>query len=1164
MSTSSTTPTLETSVPSPPAPPVYLGAHALHTDPASIAGELVTVDGLPCYRITDYDRMEPFFMSVVSDADHWLFLSSTGALTAGRQSPDHALFPYITVDKIHDAQDQVGGFTRCLVHRDGRRLLWAPFSGRYEGVYNVRRTLYKSIYGNLVRFEETNEDLGLTLRVTWTTSDRFGFVRQALLTNHGAEAVQVEVLDGLQHLLASGVERALQNERSLLVDAYKQQELHADTGLGLFSLSATPIDRPEPSEALQATVAWAVGLPVETHLLSMRQVEAFCSGQPLTPELLIRGQRAAYLVQSTLTLAPGVDHTWEVVADLNRDAADVRALMEQLADPMALRAALRADIQAGTDHLRLRVGQADGLQQTGEPLTAARHYANVLFNIMRGGVFDTVPVIDRDEWIGFVERRNTALADAQADALRALPARLAPEALAQAVASIDPQLERLALSYLPLTFSRRHGDPSRPWNFFSIDLRHPDGTLRRQYQGNWRDIFQNWEALGRAYPNFLPSMVAVFVNASTADGYNPYRITQDGIDWEVEDPDDPWSYIGYWGDHQIIYLLALLEQLQAHQPGLLNDLLRRHLFTYARVPYRIKPHAALLANPRDSIDFDEALHEELLARQEELGGDGVLLRDAEGDVYLASLAEKLLTPVLVKLTNLVPGGGVWMNTQRPEWNDANNALAGYGLSVVTVGHLCRHLAFLRPLFASAGEAPFALSDEVATLLEAVSSVLATVSLDTPLTAADRQEVVDALGQAGEAYRTRVYDHGLSAPRPVSPETLDTLFARAQTLVHHTLRANRRDDGLYHAYNLLTMASEGLGVRRLYAMLEGQVSALGSGLLAPEEAVTLLDALRESALYRADQHSYLLYPDRHLPGFLEKNVVPADAVASSALLRQILDDGQPGLVVRDLHGDVHFAGGLCTRDDVDAALDHLAHQGYAEGVAADREAVLRLFEEVFDHEAYTGRSGTFFGFEGLGSIYWHMVSKLVLAVQEVAVAAHDAGAHDLAAQLAERYEDLREGLGVTKSPAVHGAIPTDPYSHTPSHAGARQPGMTGQVKEDILCRWGELGVRVKEGRLWFDPFLLRAAEFTTAPTTFPYIDLRGATQALPMEAGMLAFTYAQVPVRYHRGGPPHIEIRHADGTVTTVEGLDVPTEVSQALFARTGTVLQIDVWLEPGR
>ena len=35
-----------------------------------------------------------------------------------------------------------------------------------------------------------------------------------------------------------------------------------------------------------------------------------------------------------------------------------------------------------------------------------------------------------------------------------------------------------------------------------------------------------------------------------------------------------------------------------------------------------------------------------------------------------------------------------MNTQRPEWNDANNALVGYGLSMVTLAHLRRYLQLI--------------------------------------------------------------------------------------------------------------------------------------------------------------------------------------------------------------------------------------------------------------------------------------------------------------------------------------------------------------------------------------------------------------------------------------------------------------------------------------
>ena len=110
------------------------------------------------------------------------------------------------------------------------------------------------------------------------------------------------------------------------------------------------------------------------------------------------------------------------------------------------------------------------------------------------------------------------------------------QVVAAAETSGDADLERIALEYLPLTFSRRHGDPSRPWNRFSIDIRNDDGSEKLYYQGNWRDIFQNWEALALSYPEYLESFVTKFVNASTADGYNPYRITRDGFEWEDLEP----------------------------------------------------------------------------------------------------------------------------------------------------------------------------------------------------------------------------------------------------------------------------------------------------------------------------------------------------------------------------------------------------------------------------------------------------------------------------------------------------------------------------------------------------------------------------------------------------------------------------------------------------
>lgn len=52
--------------------------------------------------------MRPFFMSVVSDSHHWMFISSNGALTAGRKDAEYALFPYYTADKVTESFDSTG------------------------------------------------------------------------------------------------------------------------------------------------------------------------------------------------------------------------------------------------------------------------------------------------------------------------------------------------------------------------------------------------------------------------------------------------------------------------------------------------------------------------------------------------------------------------------------------------------------------------------------------------------------------------------------------------------------------------------------------------------------------------------------------------------------------------------------------------------------------------------------------------------------------------------------------------------------------------------------------------------------------------------------------------------------------------------------------------
>ena len=184
-------------------------------------------------------------------------------------------------------------------------------------------------------------------------------------------------------------------------------------------------------------------------------------------------------------------------------------------------------------------------------------------------------------------------------------------------------------------------------------------------------------------------MISIFVTAGTPDGYNPYRVTREGVEWEVPEPDNPWANIGYWSDHQIIYLVKLMEISSRYHPGKLCQLLSKRIFCYVNVPYRLKKYASLVNDPYKTITFDFDSHRQIEEEVASFGSDRKLIHSPRGEIFHVTLNEKLLVFLLAKLVNFVPEGGIWMNTQRPEWNDANNALVGKGLSVVTLCYLRR-------------------------------------------------------------------------------------------------------------------------------------------------------------------------------------------------------------------------------------------------------------------------------------------------------------------------------------------------------------------------------------------------------------------------------------------------------------------------------------------
>lgn len=1117
----------------------------------------IKMDNEVFFKISNVDEMRPFFMSIVSDSNHWMFISSNGGLSAGRKNSEFSLFPYYTDDKITESAEITGSKTIIKAFKNNEILIWEPFSIRNQ-FKNIKRNLYKSFYGNSVIFEEINEDLGLIFKYKWSNSNLYGFVRETEIKNISGTEIDISICDGLQNILPSGVGSDLQNSTSNLVDAYKRSELEPVSNIGIYALSATIVDKAEPNESLTANIAWFLGFEDPKILLSSVQLQNFRENKKVFDEVDSKGEKGAYFIINDLKLLGNETKKWHIVANVNQNVSDIVNLSDEIKNTDNISQKISEDIKLGTENLLNLINGADGIQHTADLRDDARYYSNTLFNIMRGGIFDDQYNIEKQDFLSSLQKRNTKIFAKYSDKFEVLPEIFSKFQLEDLVNKLDnPDLKRISSEYLPLKFSRRHGDPSRPWNKFSIETKsEKDGSKILNYEGNWRDIFQNWEALAHAFPEWQNSMLFRFLNASTFEGYNPYRITKDGFDWETIEPDDPWSYIGYWGDHQIIYLLKFLEFSENYFPDYLGNLFLDKSFVYANVPYRIKKYSEILKNPKSTINFEQQQELKIHKNKAILGEDATLKFNQKNELHHVTFLEKILATTLSKLSNFIPEAGIWMNTQRPEWNDANNALVGNGVSMVTLYYLRRFLNFFKAILEKTDDKQVEISEELAVFFYNLKQIFEDHKnfLENDFSDKSRKIMMDALGNAGSEYREQIYDHHFSGNFKTlgTSEILNFMMVSLEFL-DESIKKNKKKNGLYHAYNLISYDENSASISYLNDMLEGQVAVLSSGNLSGKESLEVLEALRKSDLYRADQNSYLLYPNHQLKGFLTKNAISENDVFNSELLKKHLESDNKTLIEKDVKNQYHFNSNFKNADDLKEELQILNVND------EEKIKILNIYESVFNHKEFTGRSGTFFAYEGLGSIYWHMVSKLLLAAQEVTIKAKkENDSADILNKLIDCYEAIKDGIGAHKAPKNYGAFPTDPYSHTPLHKGAQQPGMTGQVKEDLLARWGELGISVENGCVKFAPFLLKKSNFLEEQDKIEITNVNNEEETLELPKNSIGFTLCQIPVIYQISEENFIKTKYSDRDEEHISANSLNEKLSSKIWQRTGEIKKINV------
>ena len=450
-----------------------------HSPDGPTTGEVADSEGCQWYRITGLQHLPPFFLSLVGSGDGWAFLSSTGAITAGRRSPDHALFPYRTADQMLDAHGSCGSFTRICAVGDGAQE-WDVL-GREPSPAHPRRLL-KTVLGDEVRLSEEHPDLGVSVQVGWRHSPRFGLVRTTTLTSRRRTPVELQVVDGLLNVLPPGATARVQRELSVLLDAYKISELDESAGLAWTRLNSGLTDLAEPVESLLATTMWCHH-PAGARLSLVPEREAVTR---------TRGVRANLVLRHRTVLEPGQRLQWSFVVDTDRDAGQVADLRLALDRPAAVLAELETDLHSARTTLTAMVDACDGRQYTADRAADAHHAASVLFNVMRGGGPTEGLAVSAAQLRDYLDRRHRGITTRCTAQLADLPEQPTAGQIREIASRVtDPDLRRLLSEHLPLTFSRRHGDPTRPWNLFDIRLTDDRGRPISRFEGNWRDIFQN-------------------------------------------------------------------------------------------------------------------------------------------------------------------------------------------------------------------------------------------------------------------------------------------------------------------------------------------------------------------------------------------------------------------------------------------------------------------------------------------------------------------------------------------------------------------------------------------------------------------------------------------------------------------------------------------------
>lgn len=704
------------------------------------------------FTIYHYDQQKSFssFLPGIAGlrgVPIWAFYANRGqGITSfGIENKDRAILDFQPANLGYQ-YTHINGF-RTFIKCDST--VYEPFSPNNQTDDFTREMHVKR---NEVTIVEKNHSREIQVSVTYYAlpEENFGaLVREVTIENIAAQPQTLELLDGLAMLLPSGVSHEAFKTMSNLMRSW-MDVVGVDTQMPLYKVRASTSDEAEVSlsneyagnfyfstsngESLPTIVDPTVIFGQDTtlsiaHGLKNHSITQLCQ----QPQATVNKVPCGFSAQ-TLTLAPNQQQVMYTMIGYTENVTELRARQADFSAPNYF----EAKRQRGTEIIDELVTPVT--TKTAYPIFDAYAKQNYLDNLLRGGE----PMI-------FGEGEDAKVYH---------------------------------------VFSRKHGDPERDYNFFSLAPEYYS-----QGNGNFRDVNQNRRNDVLFQPAVAAYNVKNFYDLMQLDGYNPLGVLGstftlkatsdieallqqcfvDGHDVMrsvLSDKFTPGKIIntaahaqvtlglpenevltllltasnqhfeatfgeGYWVDHWT-YNLDLVENYCAIYPD------QQQQFLFEAADYQFYESPATVATraekyvltPNGTVRQYGALIEEDEAKIEKLHlnpktANWVRKAYGQGEVYQTTLIEKLVHLATMKFLNLDPiGVGIQMEANKPGWNDAMNGLPGlFGSGVSESVELLRSLRFITTSLATSSCEHVQLMKEFAPVLSAVMQTLAQASND---------------------------------------------------------------------------------------------------------------------------------------------------------------------------------------------------------------------------------------------------------------------------------------------------------------------------------------------------------------------------------------------------------------------------------------------------